>query len=43
MGRKIFAEANYDIKSIILPIEEFKLFCDRDGGFNLKNGNREAT
>jgi len=32
MGRKIFAEKNYDLKSIILPIEEFKPFCDREQG-----------
>ena len=36
MGRKIFSEANYDIKSLILPIEEFKLFCDREQGFSLR-------
>ena len=32
MGRKIFAEMNYDLKSVILPIEEFKPFCDREQG-----------
>ena len=32
MGRKIFAEANYDAKALVLPIEEFKLFCDRERG-----------
>ncbi|MBO5280573.1 MAG: heparinase II/III family protein [Clostridia bacterium] len=36
MGRKIFSEANYDVKSLILPIEEFKLFCDREQGFSLR-------
>ena len=32
MGRKIFKEQNYDVKSLILPIEEFKPFCDREQG-----------
>ncbi|MBQ8409266.1 MAG: heparinase II/III family protein [Clostridia bacterium] len=36
MGRKIFAEANYDVNSLVLPIEEFKLFCDREQGFSLR-------
>ena len=34
MGKKIFAEANYDV-SLILPIEEFRLFCDRAEGLYL--------
>ena len=42
MGRKIFSEANYDIKSLILPIEEFKLFCDRENGFELREEGKEA-
>ena len=32
MGRQIFKEQAYDVKSLILPIEEFKLFCDREQG-----------
>lgn len=40
MGRKIFSEANYDVNSIILPIEEFKLFCDREQGFYLREDCR---
>ena len=43
MGRKIFAEANYDVKELILPIEEFKLFCDREKGFYLKDDCRESA
>ena len=35
MGRKIFEEANYDISSVVLPIDEFKLFCDRSDGLSL--------
>ena len=42
MGRKIFSEANYDVKSLILPIEEFKLFCDREKGFYLREDNKDA-
>ena len=43
MGRKIFAEANYDIKSLILPIEEFKVFCDREEGFSLRPEYKEQA
>lgn len=43
MGRKIFAEANYDIKSLILPIEEFKIFCDREEGFSLRPEYKEMA
>ena len=43
MGRKIFAEANYNVKELILPIEEFKLFCDREKGFYLKEDCRASA
>ena len=43
MGRRIFAEANYDVKSLVLPIEEFKLFCDRENGFSLREDGRDAA
>ena len=43
MGRKIFAEANYDVPSSVLPIEEFKLFCDREQGFYLREEGREIA
>ncbi len=43
MGRKIFAEANYDISSLILPIEEFKVFCDREKGFYLREDCRDKS
>ena len=40
MGRKIFSEANYDINALVLPIEEFKLFCDRENGFELREDGK---
>ncbi len=43
MGRRIFAESNYDVKSLVLPIEEFKLFCDRENGFSLREDGRDAA
>ena len=43
MGRKIFAEANYDVPSSVLPIEEFKVFCDREQGFYLREEGREIA
>ncbi len=43
MGRKIFAEANYDINALVLPFEEFKVFCDREKGFSLAEDCREST
>ena len=43
MGRKIFAEANYDVPSLVLPIEEFKVFCDREQGFYLREEGREIA
>ena len=42
MGRKIFSEANYDINALVLPIEEFKLFCDRENGFELREDSKDA-
>ena len=42
MGRKIFAEANYDINALVLPIEEFKLFCDRENGFELREDDKDS-
>lgn len=32
MGRRIFEEHNFKIEGNILPLEKFKLFCDREGG-----------
>ena len=43
MGRKIFAEANYDAKALVLPIEEFKLFCDREKGLYFPPEYKETT
>jgi len=43
MGRKIFSEAGYDAKALTLPIEEFKLFCDREQGFCLREDCREIA
>lgn len=43
MGRKIFAEANYNVKELVLSIEKFKVFCDRENGFYLKEDNRETA
>ena len=43
MGRKIFSEANYNVKELILPIEEFKIFCDREKGFYLREDCRDAA
>ena len=43
MGRKIFAEAGYDVNSTVLPIDEFKLFCDREKGFYLNEKQRESS
>ena len=43
MGRRIFAEANYNAKELILPIEEFKPFCDREKGFYLKEDFRATA
>ena len=43
MGRKIFSEASYDIKSLILPIEEFKLFCDREQSLSLRPEFKEQA
>ena len=43
MGRKIFAEANYNVKELILPIEEFKVFCDREKGFYLREDCRDEA
>ena len=42
MGRKIFSEANYDISSLILPFEDFKVFCDREKGFSLREDGRAS-
>ena len=42
MGRKIFSEANYDVNSLILPIEEFKPFCDREKGFYLREDGKDT-
>lgn len=43
MGRKIFAEAGYDINSTVLPIDEFKVFCDREKGFCLNESKRDSA
>lgn len=32
MGRKIFEEHNFKTEGNILPLDKFRLFCDRDGG-----------
>lgn len=43
MGRKIFSEAGYDVHKLVLPIEEFKLFCDRERGLCLNPVYREQA
>ena len=43
MGRKIFAEAGYDINSTVLPIDKFKVFCDREKGFHLNENQKNLT
>ena len=35
MGRKIFAEKNYNVSECVIPYEEFKIFSDRESGFSL--------
>lgn len=35
MGRKIFAEKNYNVSECVIPYEEFKIFSDRERGFSL--------
>lgn len=43
MGRKIFAEKNYNISECVLPYEEFKPFSDREAGFSLNPEHRDAA
>ena len=43
MGRKIFAEAGYDINSTVLPIDKFKVFCDKEKGFHLNENQKNLT
>ncbi len=33
MGRKIFEEKNVSLDGHVLPYDQFRLFCDREGGF----------
>lgn len=33
MGRKIFAEKNYNVPECVIPYEDFKVFSDRESGF----------
>ena len=32
MGRRIFEEGNFDLAGRVLPLESFRLFCDRSEG-----------
>ena len=43
MGRKIFAEKNYNVAECVIPYEEFKLFSDGDVGFSLNEEHRAAA
>lgn len=43
MGRKIFAEKNYNVSKCVIPYEDFKIFSDREEGFSLNPEHREAA
>lgn len=43
MGKRIFAEAGYDISSLILPVEEFEIFCDREKGLFFRGEYRDEA
>ena len=43
MGRKIFAEKNYNIAECVIPYEDFKPFSDTDKGFSLNVEHRAAA
>jgi len=43
MGRKIFAEKNYNVSECVIPYEEFKLFSDRESGFSLNPEHRAGA
>ncbi len=43
MRRCIFEEQNYDLSRVLLDPAEFKLFCDREGGFSLRKEYKEQA
>ena len=43
MNTRIFAEAGYDLKALLLPVDAFKPFCDREGGVRLSETYRAAA
>ncbi len=43
MNRKIFAEHNFKIEGKILPLDKFKLFCDRKEGLVISEGIKKQA
>ncbi len=43
MSTRIFAEANYDLNTLLLPYGAFKPFCDREGGVSVAETYRRAA
>ncbi len=43
MGRKIFAEKNYNVSECVIPYEKFKIFSDRKEGFSLDPRYKETA
>ena len=43
MGRKIFAEKNYNVSECVIPYEEFKVFSDREQGFSLNPAHKSGA
>ena len=41
MGRKVFSEHNFKIEGNILPLDRFKLFCDREEGIAVSDEIRK--
>ena len=35
MGKRIFEDKNYDLQGNLLPLDQFRLFVDLDGGFDI--------
>ncbi len=43
MRRRIFEEQGYDLGKVLLDPADFKLFCDREGGFSLREEYKEQA
>lgn len=43
MGRRIFAEKNYNVSECVIPYEEFKVFSDREKGFSLNPKHKSCA